>query len=167
MATFKYWLSHCEIVRVRRFSKSTGGHVTRKPLNVLQWNAEGVLPKKVPLTKKLPEQVDIACIQETHLKPSNTFKIVGFESVCLYREGHKGGVLILIRNSLPSRGHIINTNGPSEIVAVDVTFDGDRTLRVFNVYCPPGKDLEFDDFNSHSNRWGYSDTDARGSEVKD
>jgi hypothetical protein len=50
--------------------------------------------------------------------------------------------------------------------------DGDRTLRVFNNYCPPTKELAPDamettnanclvvgDFNSHSDRWGYSETE--------
>jgi hypothetical protein len=62
----------------------------------------------------------------------------------------------------------------------DITVDGERTLRVFNIYCPPTKDLALDamettnvdclvvgDFNSHSDRWGYSETDAPGSEVED
>jgi hypothetical protein len=57
---------------------------------------------------------------------------------------------------------------------------GDRTLRVFNIYHPPTKDLALDametknanclvvgDVNSHSNRWGYSETEARGAEVGD
>ena len=77
---------YCETVRVRRFSKSTDRHVTRKQLNVLQWNAEGVLHKKLPLAMRLhEEQVDIACIQENHLRPSHTFKIADFESVRLAR----------------------------------------------------------------------------------
>jgi hypothetical protein len=87
-------------VRTRSTRTTTGQHAQRKPLNVLQWNAEGVRPKKVPLAEKLyEEQIDIACIQETHLRPSHDFKISGYESVRLDREeGHKGGVLILIRD---------------------------------------------------------------------
>jgi hypothetical protein len=48
------------------------------------------------------------------------------------------------------------------------------------IYCPPNKDIALDameitnanclvvgDFNSHSDRWGYSETDAQGTEVGD
>jgi exonuclease III len=140
-----------------------------------------VLHKRAPITRKLyEEQIDIARIQETHLSPSHAFKITGFESARLDREGHKGGVLILIRNSLPSRGLTVHTNNKAEVVGADIYVDGDRTLRVFNIYWPPTKDLALNamettnanclvvgDLKSHSDRWGYSETYPRGAEVED
>jgi hypothetical protein len=100
-------------VRARSSRITTWQLAERRPLNVLQWNAEGVRHKKVPLTEKLyEEQIDIACIQETHLKPSNGLKITGFETIRLDREGNKGGVLFLIRNSLPSGGEVREAHCP-------------------------------------------------------
>ena len=43
-------------VRARSSRTTTGHHALKRPLNVLQWNAEGVLKKKVPLIKKLCEE---------------------------------------------------------------------------------------------------------------
>ena len=71
---------------------------TIRPLNILQWNAEGVFNNKVPLTERLhKEDVDVACIQETHLNTNHRFSIRGYQTFRLDREGrHKGGVLILV-----------------------------------------------------------------------
>ena len=87
---------------------------------------------------------------------------------------------MLIRSSLPNRGLSISIINESEIVGADITIDGDKTLRVFNVYCPPKKSLALEtmeitdanclvvgDFNSHSGRWGYAATDLRSAEVED
>jgi hypothetical protein len=167
--------------RARSSRTTTGHNALKRPLNVLQWNADGILKKKVPLSKLLcDEQIDIACIQETHLKPKHDYAIRGYDAVRLDRKTYKGGVLILIRSSLPSRGLIDPTNRESEIAGADITIDGDRTLRVYNVYCPPKKSLALEsmeitnanclvvgDFNSHSDRWGYATTDLRGAELED
>ena len=129
-------------VKAQSTRKTTGRHAIKRPLNVLQWNADGVLKKKVPLTKKLyEEQIDIACIQETHLNPSHGFKITGYEAIRQARKGHKGGVLILIRNSMPNRGLTVHTNNQAEVVGADISLEGDRTIRVFNIYCHPKKSL--------------------------
>jgi exonuclease III len=165
-------------VRARSSRTTTGQHAQRRPITVLQWNAEGVRLKKVPLTKKLyKEQIDIACIQEIHLNPSHGFKITGYETIRQDREGHKGGVLILIRHSLPNRMLTVHTNNQAEVVGADIYLEGDRTIRVFIIYCPPKKELALDAMeithahclvvgvsNSHSDRWGYAKTDTRGAE---
>ena len=56
----------------------------------------------------------------------------------------------------------------------------EQQLQIYNVYCPPDKDLSLDlmqlqdskclilgDFNSHSEAWGYDEADKRGEEVED
>ena len=126
------------------------------------------------------EKIDVACIQETHLNAKHVYATRGYDAVRLDRIGHKGGVLMLIRRSLPSRGLTISTNNESEIVGADINIDGDRTLRVFNIYCPRNKTLALEsmetphanclvvgDFNSRSDRWGYPATNPRGAEVED
>ena len=84
--------------------KSPNHSKTIRPLNILQWNAEGVFNKKVLLTERLhKEDVDVACIQETHLNTNHRLSIRGYQTFRLDREGrHKGGELILVRNNIAS-----------------------------------------------------------------
>ena len=52
-----------------------------RPLNILQWNAEGVYQKKISLTERLHgDKIDVACIQETHLNPNHRFSIRGYQT---------------------------------------------------------------------------------------
>lgn len=153
---------------------------TPRTLNLLQWNAEGVLNKKMSLTKRLyEEKIDVACIQETHLNAHHRFSVRGFQAIRYDREGHKGGVLILVRNSIPSSELSVTCNNQTEIVGVDIMIK-EETIRIYNLYSPANKDLALSrmeikdtncivvgDFNSRSERWGYPDTDNRGDEVED
>ena len=52
------------------------------------------------------------------------------------REGHKGGVLILVKNNLVVTKEVrIETNEQAEIHGVKVKI-GDREITLFNIYCP-------------------------------
>ena len=154
---------------------------TPRPLNILQWNAEGVYNKKIPLTERLhAEDIDVACIQETHLNTNRRFTVRGYQTFRMDREGrHKGGVLILVRNSIAAKDITVDTNQQAEIHGVSITVDN-SVITIFNLYCPPDKDLSLQmmdtppenclvigDFNSHSTCWGYDETDRRGDEVED
>ena len=58
--------------------KRTACIVPTKLLTVLQLNAEGVSKKKIPLAKRLhKEDIDIVCIQESHLNDNFPFTIRG------------------------------------------------------------------------------------------
>ena len=58
----------------------------------MQWNAEGVYNKKVALAERLQqENIDIACLQETHLKGQQRLNIRGFQVFKHNREGRKKG----------------------------------------------------------------------------
>ena len=65
--------------RRRKMKRPTPEQINdSKPLRVLQWNAEGLFPKKTPLAERLKtEQIDIVCIQETHLSKDRRFTIRG------------------------------------------------------------------------------------------
>ena len=104
----------------------------------MQWNAEGVFNKKVPLTERLhKEDVDVACIQETHLNTNHRFSIRGYQTFRLDREGrHKGGVLILVRNNIAASDFKVDTNQQAEIHGVKITVDN-SAINIFNLYCPP------------------------------
>ena len=151
-----------------------------RPLSIQQWNVEGVFNKKFPFTERLhKEDVDVACIQETHLNTNHRFSIRGYQTFRLDREGrHKGGVLILVRN-IAASDFKVDTNQQADIHGVNITV-GNSAISIFNLYCPPDKDLSLQniivppqnclavgDFNSHSTSWGYGETDRRGDEVED
>ena len=90
---------------------------TTKPLNILQWNAEGIYNKKIALTERLhAEDIDVACIQETHLNPNHRFIVRGYQTFRMDRVGrHKGGVLTLVRNSIPATEIDVNTDQQAKI----------------------------------------------------
>ena len=117
--------------------KSPNHSTTIRPLNILhlQWNAEGVFNKKVPLTERLhKEDVDVACIQETHLNTNHRFSIRGYQTFRLDREGrHKGGVLILVRNNIAASDFKVDTNQQAEIHGVKITVDN-SAINIFNLY---------------------------------
>ena len=170
-----------------KLRKKKKPHARTKPtepprkLNILQWNAEGIMKKKRDLAERMEkEKIDIVCAQETHLNVSHRFQVRGYETFRVDREGrHKGGVLMLVRNSIAAQDFKIDTNQQAEIQGVNCVIEN-RNLRILNVYCPPDRDLSLPlmdipnqdcmvmgDFNSHSERWGYAETDKRGEDVED
>lgn len=70
---------------------------------LVNWNANGIKSKKSTLTEFLSRhEIDIACITETHLNITDSFKITGYKT---YRNDRKhthssGVVAILIINNL-------------------------------------------------------------------
>ena len=136
-----------------------------------------MMKKKLGLAERLhKENIDIACLQETHLNVNHRFLVRGYETFRLDREDrHKGGVLILVRTTIIAQELRVNTNQLAEIIGIDIKLH-DRTIRIYNVYCPlaltcmnvtDNNCLVLGDFNSHSERWGYKETDRRGDEVED
>jgi len=163
--------------------KATGQTVEtqKKPLNIIQWNCEGIYHKKDALKDTLTrEEIDIVCLQETHLTPSMRFNFRGYQNFRKDREhARKGGVLTLVTNKIPAQEIKVQDTGESEIVGVQLKLP-DRTLVVYNCYAPPDKALMLQvaeipeedcvvlgDFNSHSPSWGYRDLDAKGEELED
>lgn len=176
--------TYCKAVRQKRRphpSNKDKQSEAPRTLNILQWNAEGVHKKKLDLTERMEkENIDIACVQETHLTVNHRFQVRGYETFRFDREErHKGGVLILVRNSIAAQELKINTDQQAEINGIDIVIE-DKKIRIYNAYCPPDRELSLThmnipdhncvvvgDFNSHSDRWGYEETDRRGEEVED
>ena len=165
----------------RRNGNATGQTDKVKPLVVMQWNAEGVFHKKDELQHMLlNKNIDICCIQETHLKEGKNFKIRGYQKPFrLDRPDRtKGGVLTLVRNNL----HAIEVNThldgaeyqylkvqskSKEVSIVNYYCPNDRPLSLDSIDVPLGSFLMVGDFNSHSQSWGYDHADARGEELED
>ena len=114
----------------------------KESINILQWNAEGVWGKKEALKHRLHEQkIDVACLQETHLKNSHRFSIRGYQTFRKDREsGPKGGILILVKNDLPAIELDVEPGDQAEIQCIKIK--GKKEITLFNCYCPPGKQLK-------------------------
>ena len=79
-ATGGHLTSSCQARRRGARVRATDQNETPTPrsINILQWNAEGAYKKKIALTEKLhKENIDVACLQETHLKDNQPFTMRG------------------------------------------------------------------------------------------
>jgi hypothetical protein len=72
-------------------------------LNVLTWNANSILRKRLEFFDFLLENsIDIALLNETHLKPGTGFSHPDYRCYRLDRVGRsKGGVAVMVRHDLP------------------------------------------------------------------
>ena len=146
----------------------------------MHWNAEGVFHKVEELRNILVEKdIDICCIQETHLTEAKNLKIRGYQKPFRLdrKDRHKGGVLTLVRNNIHAAEGCTNLDG-AEYQCLKVRSKTSE-FNLVNYYCPNDKPLSLDtidvtdsfiivgDFNSHSQSWGYDHTDARGEELED
>ena len=169
----------------RRQRKATGSRTAlakkNEPFTVMHWNAEGVMNKKTELEHILHEKnINICCIQETHLKSGKAFKIRGYQS--RFRSDRadrtKGGILTLVRNNIDACETAVHMeNAEYQMIRAKLN---DTELHILNFYCPNDRSLSLDtinvpnssflaigDYNSHSQSWGYSQMDHRGEEVED
>ena len=85
---------------------------SRNNLRILQWNANGIRPRRPEITQFLSHnQYDLIFIQESHLSSDSTFRIPGYKTLQKNRsmtrrgttnstENLGGGVLILVKNGL-------------------------------------------------------------------
>ena len=154
----------------------------KKPATkVMHWNAMGLTEeRKDALQIFLHEnEIDVCCIQESHLKKGKSLKIRGYQEPIrndrLNRA--KGGVVTLVRNGIKV-AEVKRLTDEAEYIHTKIS-SKDRTLDLVNYYCPDDKSLSLDtlkvpdedflivgDFNSRSQSWGYDDIDKRGEEVE-
>ena len=104
--------------------------------------------KRFRITERLhKEDVDVACIQKTHVNANHRFSMRGYQTFRLDREGkHKGGVFILVRNNIAASDCKVDTNQQAEIHGVNITEDN-FTISIRNLYCPHDKDLSLQNVN--------------------
>lgn len=110
-------------------------------INLLYWNANGIADKMLAFYNFLNTQnVDIACISETFLKPNS--KVDSHPEYIIHRldrvDGSKGGVAIIIKRNLkhelqPSYGTTL-----LECIGVKVFINDTASCHVLSVYVPGG-----------------------------
>ena len=151
---------------------------------IIQWNCRGVKPRFEELLLLLSLlRPSVFCLQETFLKPNDTFTFKGFN---VYNHIHldclraSGGSSLLVHSSLPQRQIKLKTD--LQAVAVSITLDKEITL--CSIYIPPSYSLRSEqltsllqqlpspcmlvgDFNGHNVLWGSNDNDPRGELIED
>ena len=154
---------------------------TSRPFKIMHWNSEGIRNKKQDLQVFLKENnIDICCIQETHLNDNHRFSVRGYETFRLDRtSGHKGGVVTLIKNTIAAAEIYRSGDRTTECLGISLLSEK-KPMAIFNLYSPPNKQIDLHnipclperylitgDFNSHSPSWGYRQIDNKGEEVED
>ena len=126
----------------------------------------------------MERNINVCCIQETHLNSSHRFPIRGFEPVRRDRKDRpKGGILTLVKNTHAAAEVYRSEDEDTEVLGMKLLLEK-NPLTIYNLYSPPNKQLRsqvfqpdpdgwiiMDDFNSQS--WGYDDLDHKGDEVED
>lgn len=151
----------------------------------IQWNCNGFYNKLGEITHIVSEfQPLILCIQETHLKPQQKCRILGYN--CYRKEfmdGNRasGGVATFIDDSIYSENFNIVTG--FQAVATKITIPNYGKIIVCNIYLPNRqkfnqKNLQdlinqltspyilVGDFNAHHSLWGGTHIDSRGKIIE-
>ena len=151
---------------------------------IIQWNCRGIRPRYEELLLLLTLlRPSVFCLQETYIKPEDTFTFKGFNT-CNYIHSDclraSGGSLIFVHSSCPQRE--IKLKRDLQAVAVSVTLEKEITL--CSIYIPPSFALRpihlnsllqqlpspfilLGDFNGHNVLWGSKDNDPRGDLIED
>ena len=121
---------------------------SRNNLRILQWNANGIRPRRTKLIQFLSHnQYDRIFIQESHLSSDSTFRIPGYKTLqknrSMTRRGTTnstgnlgGGVPILVKNDL-SYTSLSSLDPSSDYLAIAVKIERAPPIHLFNVYVPP------------------------------
>ena len=151
---------------------------------IIQWNCRGVKPRFEELLLLLSLlRPSVFCLQETFLKPNDTFTLKCFNvnnHIHLDCLRASGGSSLLVHSTLPQRQIKLKTD--VQAVAVSVTLEKEITF--CSVYIPPSYLLKSEqltsllqqlpspymlvgDFNGHNVLWGCNDNDPRGELIED
>ena len=157
----------------------------KRPLRIVQWNAEGINTKTSELRCFLEEyKIDVAVIQESKLMPKrNSPDLKGYSLIRGDRIGAEhpgGGVLTIIKEDIvyKENGHC-NRDGV-ELLSVCIHQSGKKWLTINNLYLPPNSQADMSwipvnpntifagDLNGHSKIWDdIQPTDDRGEDIAD
>ena len=126
------------------------------------------------------ENIDICCIQETHLQKDKTFKVRGYQCFRTDRGGarRKGGIITMIKSNINAYMFSSSNDGAEQHTVTVNTIkrdillvnyyrpNNDVNLALHNIHVRDSNFIIMGDFNSHSQSWGYDHIDARGEEIE-
>ena len=153
--------------------------------DIIQWNCEGILPKKGDLEAMVAERKPLCvCAQETKLPYTSNCKLPGYKQYLQNLrvgdgENAHGGVAIFIRKEVSA--FKINLNTTLQAVAVSMKLN--KRITVCSIYLPPGENIQrqeleqlinqlprpfllLGDFNARSRLWYDSEYSSRGKMVE-
>ena len=114
------------------------------PSILVQWNCEGIRPKRDQLQEIIQEKNPLClCLQETKLPQGSDFSVNGFKSFLKNFEvpeengNAHGGVGIWVRNSQPAHQIPIQT----DLQAVAVSIMLEKRTSVCSLYLPPNEPI--------------------------
>ena len=144
---------------------------SEKQLMIIQLNCNGIKNKLVELkVLTYNTKPDILCLCETFTKPNYEPKFMGYNSHWSHRQGHKGGLGILIRRDLSFKIRtLIPFNNPKLEIQCIQLFSSGEPIDIVNIYNPQKSITEEElhhyaaqlsdhsiligDFNAHSPIW--------------
>ena len=108
----------------------------------MQWNAEGLMRKKTELEHIMnKENIDICCIQETHLQKDKTFKVRGCQ--CLRTDigggRRKSGIITLVKSNINAYMSSSSNDGEEQHAITVNTLK--RDILLVNYFCPNNVNL--------------------------
>ena len=132
-------------------------------INVLYWNANGLANKMLEFLSFLNTQnVDVACISETFLKPNS--KIDSHPNYVIHRfdriDRPKGGVAIIVKRNLKHQLQPSYNTKLMECIGIKVFINNTTSCHILSVYLPGGsngRDIDQhlrDDINKITNLRG-------------
>ena len=125
------------------------------------------------------ENIDIHCIQETHIQKDKTFTVRGYQCFRTDRGGDrkKGGIITLIKSNINAHMSSSSNDGAEQHNVTVNTLK--RDIPLVNYYCLNNVNLALHtihvrdsnfiimgDFNSNSQSWGYDHIDTRGDKIE-
>ncbi|XP_042911637.1 uncharacterized protein [Parasteatoda tepidariorum] len=155
-------------------------------LRVLQWNAGGLShSKRAELCKTFTSyDIDVFTIMEANLS-QDSIKYCSFPGYALYllpkARQVASGLLMGVKKHLTSDFQIIkemNDSDKTELIKLKIWKDG-HAFKIYSTYCPHNNTPHYNlpsilsstifigDFNAHSLKWGYNDTNQVGSRIVD
>lgn len=150
----------------------------------ISWNCNGVSTHYQELQILIASyNPAVICLQETHLKPNHTFKLLSYNvisSSISSRERARGGVLLAIRSDLHFQQ--LSLNSDLQVLAATVYLG--TPVTICTVYLPPHEDVSFGslsqllgslppssmvvgDFNAHNPIWGSGTLNSRGRIIEE
>lgn len=124
-------------------------NITKKTLNIAQFNAHSVVNKKQELQVFLREHnIDILLLSETFLKPLHKCYFQNYKLIRDDRVTAGGGTAIAIKRQIPHSELNVNKNiNNLELTGVQIHVNSGRNINIYSVYKPPGKPLELSEID--------------------
>ncbi|XP_071483046.1 uncharacterized protein [Diadema antillarum] len=147
-------------------------------MSVLSFDVEGTSTAKQELLGDIcvQKQCQVLCLQETHRGQDDNRPRVPVMKLVAERPHDKYGSAIFVKTGTHVRSTAVYAENNIEVITlilddVSVTSAYKPPMQVFQL--PPGlvgqhrNEILIGDFNCHSSRWGYQDTDENGELLED